>query len=494
MTREPNAVDLPPRAEVLIESMRDIGYSLETALADIVDNAIAAGARNVVIRADTTGPTLKVGIADDGEGMTRKDLLNAMQLGSRHPNETRRATDLGRFGLGLKTASFSQCRRLTVATRHAGATSVAIWDLDHVAAAQTWSLLTPPSAEGLPFLDTLGPQGALVLWENLDRHLDSGDLERQREAFTRRVDEARGHLELVFHRYLAGEPGKPKLRIELNGRDLKPFDPFHSAHTATIRAEPETIQMGKVSVNIQPYTLPHHRKVSAADWERYAGPEGYVRNQGFYLYRQRRLIIHGTWFGLARQTELTKLARISIDIPTELDTAWHIDVKKASARPPAIVRDRLKRIIETLGAPSKRVYKSKGKVLHDSRVPLWQRRQTDGAITYVINANNPVLAEFRDALPPGVHQQFDRVIRIIGAALPVDAVFADLAESPEDVKGESLSKDELRDALEPTLRALRENGIPESVVPEMLRTVEPFRSNWERVEEMLDTPDEGDAS
>jgi hypothetical protein len=219
-----------------------------------------------------------------------------------------------------------------------------------------------------------------------------------------------------------------------------------------------------------------------------------VRNQGFYLYRERRLIIHGTWFGLARQTELTKLARISIDIPTELDTEWQIDVKKASARPPAIVRDRLKRIIETLGAPSKRVYKHKGKVLHDSRVPIWQRRQSDGAITYAINPENPVLLELREQLSGDGQAELDRVIRIIGAALPVDAVFADLAENPEDVKGEALSDEDILSALEPTIGALRTNGVPEAVIPEMLRTVEPFRSNWGRVENLLDSMNEGESA
>jgi hypothetical protein len=150
------SVEASPKASTLIESMRDIGYTLETALADVVDNSITAGATNVHIHVDSTGADVKIGIVDDGKGMDRNDLIDAMRLGSRHPLESRATHDLGRFGLGLKTASFSQCRRLTVVSRKNTATSVAIWDLDHVAKKESWSLLVPDRADGIPFVDHLG--------------------------------------------------------------------------------------------------------------------------------------------------------------------------------------------------------------------------------------------------------------------------------------------------------------------------------------------------
>jgi hypothetical protein len=291
----------------------------------------------------------------------------------------------------------------------------------------------------------------------------------------------------VFHRFLAGERGSARVKIALNGRELRPFDPFHSSHPATIRGASETIQVGAAAVEIQPFTLPHHRNVLTSDWERYAGPEGYLKNQGFYLYRERRLIVHGSWFGLARQMELTKLARVRIDIPNGLDAAWHIDIKKASARPPGVVRERLRRIIEALGAPSRRVYTRRGTPLHDSRLPIWRRVQSDGAIIYGLNPANPVLQAFEESLPEGIRADYWRLLQAIGAALPMDAVFADLAGSPEDVKSESLSDDLLRSLLETTLVGMRSYGIKEDSIPEMLRTTEPFRSEWERVDAMLES-------
>jgi len=190
---------------MLIESMRDFGYSLESAVADVVDNSITARALTVSIFADSTGSEPRIGILDDGEGMTEAELLHAMRLGSRNPLDNRDRADLGRFGLGLKTATFSQCRRLTVATRRDGMTSIARWDLDYVAETDEWLVQIPDDPGSIPWMSRLGDRGTLVVWEHLDRVVDSAAGEEGMARFVRKVDEARSHLELVFHRFLAGE-------------------------------------------------------------------------------------------------------------------------------------------------------------------------------------------------------------------------------------------------------------------------------------------------
>ena len=178
---------------------------------------------------------------------------------------------------------------------------------------------------------------------------------------------------------------------------------------------------------MQPFTLPHHGKVTPTEWEHHAGPEGYLRNQGFYVYRERRLIIHGTWFGLTRQTELTKLARVRIDIPNSLDAAWKIDVRKASAQLPPSVRERLRRIIEPLGATSKRVYTTRGRrLIEGNRIPVWNRVQNKNEIVYRINDEHPMVVDLLSRLPAEVRGDLLRTIEIAGASLPMDALFADL--------------------------------------------------------------------
>lgn len=478
-------VKAAPKASMLIESMRDIGYSLETALADIVDNSITAKASSIEIfmLPGARGPL--IGVLDNGKGMTEEELLSAMRPGSRNPLDERDATDLGRFGLGLKTASFSQCRRVTVVGRRDGKTCAAVWDLDYVAEVDDWLVQIPEDLTEIPLVDRLGPNGTLVIWETLDR-LTDGDSSQAN--LTRQMDEARDHLELVFHRYLSGERDLRKISIRVNERPLVSIDPFHSSHPATLMEPltPEIIKVGNRQVSIQTFTLPHHSKVTPQEWERYAGRAGYVKNQGFYVYRQRRLIIHGTWFGLARQMELTKLTRVRIDMPNGLDVDWKIDVKKASARPPFQVKERLRRIIETIGATSKRVYQHRGRTLAtDSRLPVWQRVQDKNVISYRINADHPVVADFRDCLPDAMKNDFAKVVELFGSALPMDALFADLAGAPEQVEASPVSPESLQHIVATTMSRLLDTGIDRAEAISMLRVTEPFRSNWKQTEEIL---------
>ncbi|MGI8548671.1 MAG: ATP-binding protein [Gemmatimonadaceae bacterium] len=477
-------IDAPPRASILIESMRDIGYTLETALADVIDNSISAGARTIHIHVDTAGPEPSIGISDDGRGMSRDELVDAMRLGSRNPHESRALHDLGRFGLGLKTASFSQCRRLTVVTRRKGETAAAVWDLDHVVEQDRWSLLLPDSTAGIPFVDQLENDGCLVVWQVLDRAVEQGNGGRRQ--FIGRVDEARSHLELVFHRYLAGESGTPRVRILLNELPLKPFDPFNIAHPATMRGQTERVRVGEEYVEITTFTLPHHRNVTSTEWDHFAGGAGYVKNQGFYLYRGKRLIVHGTWFGLARQAELTKLTRVRIDIPNSLDADWHVDVKKASARPPVQIRDRLRNLIQEIVAPSRTIYTRRGVRSHDARLPIWKREQENNTIVYRLNADNPIVRHFDARLPEELRTAFTQLIHAIGAGLPMDGIFADLAANPESVRTEGLSTEILADLLAITRAGFLEAGFEHDQLPTLLRVVEPFRSNWDRTERLLE--------
>jgi hypothetical protein len=480
-------VNAAPKAAMLIESMRDIGYSLETALADVIDNAITAKASRIDILTDLDARHLRIGILDDGQGMTEKELIAAMRPGSRNPRDDRNPMDLGRFGLGLKTASFSQCRHVTVLTRTNGVTSCAIWDLDFVADKDDWLVQIPDDLSSIPWANRLPNTGTLVIWEQLDRVVEQNGAAAGIERFVKCLDEAREHLELVFHRFLSGEQGLKRVEIRLNDRPLVPFDPFHTAHSATTAEPltPEAIRVGDHVVTIQTFTLPHHKKVTPHEWERYAGRAGYQKNQGFYVYRQKRLIIHGTWFGLARQTELTKLARVRIDMPNGLDADWKIDVKKASAQPPYQVRERLRRIIETIGATSKRVYTARGRILvTDSRLPVWNRVQDKNEISYQINPSHPVVAEFTNGLTDEQRRAFNRVIELLGSSLPMDALFADLGGAPDKVTGNALSDDALDHVVDTTVAKLLETGIKADDIVAMLKVTEPFRTHWDRAEEL----------
>ena len=481
-------VEVPPKPSSLMESMGDIGYSLGTALADLVDNSITAQAKNIHIFVSPEESDLKVGILDDGVGMTEKELLEAMRLGSRNPLAERDRSDLGRFGLGLKTASFSQCRMLTVVSRTDGTTSCARWDLDHIAQSDVWQVQLPDDPESMSWVHHLGETGTLVLWEKLNLGPDAEDSDRNMAEFIRQMDNARSHLELVFHRFLAGEQGCRRVAVRLNGRPLEPYDPFHSRHPATVAGPEENIRVTSGHVLVQSFTLPHHSKVTPAEWKRHAGPEGYVRNQGFYVYREKRLIIHGTWFGLARQTELTKLARIRIDMPNSLDGSWKIDIKKASAQLPAAVRARLRSIIDPLQTSSRRVYRSRGRrLVGENRIPVWVRVQDKGQVYYRINDQHPIILRLLEHLSPEGRGELNRIIDVAGASLPMDAIFADLGGDNSDLLSTTMDEETLRFAALTTFTHLLRITNSRDGAIAMMNSAEPFRSDWNRTVHIIES-------
>lgn len=479
-------VRLIPPAASFFESMRDIGYTLETALADILDNSITARATSIDIFADSSGEEFRICIIDNGTGMDQQELLDAMRYASKDPRSAREKADLGRFGLGLKLASLSQCKRLTVVTRKNGQIHGGIWDQDFIDKENDWILQIPEDPESIPFVDQIGETGTVVLWEKLEGIDGLPESGSSSTDFTGRIDDARSHLELIFHRFITGgEPGIKKCTISINNRPLESADPFNSSHPATIITEPEAI--GK-EVSFQVFTLPHHSKVSPEEWKHYGGQDGYLKNQGLYIYREKRLIIHGTWLRLARQTELNKLTRVKIDITNTVDSVWGITLDKSRAKLPRDVRDRLRNVIERIGASSKRVYTGRGQSLTtESLLPPWSRVQNKNEITYQLNPENPVVKRFVDNLSPGLRKNFDRMMTFVGSSLPLDALYADLNNDPDTVITESVSDEYLTEWALGTYDSFisRENMDRERVI-NVMKLTSPFRSNWDRTEKILD--------
>ena len=273
-------IDLPPNPSSLMESMRDIGYSMGSALADLIDNSITAGPFNIRILANTHGENPRVAILDDGSGMIYETLLEAMRFGTHSPLMERSPSDFGRFGLGLKTASLSQCRLMTVVSRRNGETSAARWDLDYVTDTNNWAVQILDDFELVPWFEELGEHGTLVVWEKLGTQRGGSSQDLSGEDLVRQLDEARQHLELTFHRFLGSDITARHFDLSLNDAKLRPFDPFSANHYATQVSPQERVRLDGHEVVIQPYTLPHHSKVSPAEWERLGGDEGYLKEPG----------------------------------------------------------------------------------------------------------------------------------------------------------------------------------------------------------------------
>ena len=161
-----------PTADVLMKSMRSMGYSFEAAVADVIDNSISVKASLVEIKFPFAPDDVYIAICDDGSGMSATELHDAMKYGSALKRDCRSEDDLGRFGLGLKSASLSQCRKLTVASKKDGIISACIWDLDVVEEKRDWIMVECDNEEikGIRFIDFLESRasGTIVIWENFD--------------------------------------------------------------------------------------------------------------------------------------------------------------------------------------------------------------------------------------------------------------------------------------------------------------------------------------
>mgnify|MGYP003195155210 CR=1 FL=1 len=468
-------INLPPYAPTLITSTRAIGYSLETAVADIIDNSIAAAANNIDICFFPVNDAY-IAVLDNGHGMNENELNCAMQYGSRSPLEHRDKNDLGRFGLGLKTASLSQCRVLTVVTKQQNSVFARRWDIDHVTATGSWSLLIledndiarVPQIEKLKQYDS----GTLVVWQKLDR-LQAGEINFE-QMLGRKIDRVRDHLALIYHRYLSGEPGIVKLQLNINGEKVFPADPF--LRNKSIKAmDDESLVIRGHKVIVRSFILPHVSKLNAAEIESLGGKEGLRRQQGFYIYRNKRLLVWGTWFRMMRQGDLSKLARVQVDIPNTLDDLWTLDVKKSSAVPPAEVRQNLEAIIEKIAERSKRTWTFRGKKeTDDTAVHMWNRmKSSHGGYYYEINRDHPFIKQILKNFNTETHHMIEVLLRQIEICIPLNQLYVDLNNDEQIINDTGIDENEALAALQKMISSIPNQALKYEFLAKM-KTIIPF--------------------
>jgi len=493
----------PPRAPALIESLRGVGYTTEAAIADLVDNSISAGSSTVWINFHWDGARSFVTLLDDGIGLTEEGLFAAMQLGSRDPRLERTPGDLGRFGLGMKTASFSQCRILTVATKREGRAAAFRWDLDYVAdVAKDWKILRGPASNSEHLLAALErvPHGTLVVWEDLDRLVRSAATNDRRahDAFLGVVEKVVFHLSMVFHRFLDGND--PSLRILVNGADpanrLRPWDPFMSGHPATIRRPASHLGTGETFAEIQAFVLPHRDKLSDKEFQLAAGMDGWTAHQGFYVYRNQRMLVPGSWLGLASggrtwtQDEIYKLARIRLDISNASDFAWDIDIKKSRARPPEALKSRLRAVAIDARETARGVFAHRGRFGNqqaDTNLRnVWVTRRSADSIKYLVDREHPVTARALE-LSAGGRTAVEHMLRLVEETVPVQRIWLDMTSDAQEVASVPIaSRQELETVIAGLWSYLRNTvGLDREQARLRLLSTEPFNAQPDLVNELV---------
>lgn len=430
---------VPPIASSILGSLRGLGYSTEAALADIVDNSISASASEIKIKFHWNSSKSHIYILDNGHGMNESALTRAMTLGSQAPRSVRAEFDLGRFGFGLKTASFSQCTMLTVASKHEGKVSCLRWDLELLETNPDlgWAILEGASehcADLIALLDNL-ESGTLVIWESLDRLITPAfDVDSFLDLIENIV---KPHLSMVFHR-LVDDPAKP-LRIYVNDIPIKPWDPFMSGHPAKPWASPVQKRASlSGEIEVQCHVLPHRDKLSPQEYEVSGGPAGWSAQQGFYIYRNKRLLVAGGWLGLGtpkpwNREESFRLARIRVDLRNHSDFAWKIDIKKSVARPPAELRAWLTMLASNTRERSRQAFAFRGSpptLLHSTISPeaVWKCEKTSTGVLYRINSKHPIVASTLTNATPEDREILLAMLEVIETTVPVQKIWLDTAE------------------------------------------------------------------
>lgn len=415
-----------PNAHLLLSSLRSVGYSIEAAVSDIIDNSISAQASIIDIFFDWDNKNIV--ITDNGLGMDRDDLISAMTIGSSDPETERNSFDLGRFGMGMKTAAFSIGKVLTVISKNENILSNATWDLEYIIRSNDWDLLVyPNNAINIANLNSYlsnYEHGTVICISNIDRMITSMSDAQNKRRFFKTIDDVKKHIALVFHRFIEDN----ELLIRVNGTSIRPWNPFLPGNRAVQELEPEIHDEKGKTISIYPYVLPHKSKFQFdEDMKAAGGYRGWLQHQGIYLYRNKRLIIYGTWFGIIKKEPTFNLARVRIDMNSDSDFDWQIDIKKSKAIPPTYIEETLKRVVHNVTQQSTLVYNSRGTYSKSNNIAsqqlccVWEQRlDNSGKYTFLLNKKHTLLNKLKKSLDDSQWATLQSYMELVEKCSPIN--------------------------------------------------------------------------
>ena len=428
-------ISAAPEPKNHIKTLMRIGYDFNSAIADILDNSITAESTEIDINVkfNETDPLLL--ISDNGHGMTEDELLENMKVSCKDPDESREIGDLGRFGSGMKTASFSHARKLTVISKNPKSKICgACWDIDEIETSNLWNLevlsdkriANELSRIDVKFID----KGTILIWDNITMFRSNDHIELH-DQISSKLSELKQYLSLHFHKFMQG---KNKIKFRIQGDQLNPQDPFLSSHTGSITLGEDNPLVDGKKVSIKLHILPHHDYLSAEELDAMGGVDEMYRKQGLYVYRSKRLIIAGGWMNLSRSFQLAKLARVEIDIPASLDKAWSTDVKKMTLQLPAKIKNKLKELIKQPIKKSKKEYEYRGK--KEEVNDFWDvcENEKTNQIQYLIDKNNKRLKDiFLDIDDKKIQKKLKNFLNDLSKSLPLNNIYEKMSSDPKKV-------------------------------------------------------------
>ena len=472
--------DATPNAEYLIKSIAEQGYSLETSLSDLMDNSITAKATKIEVLVDIEKSPFTLYLTDNGLGMNEDKLKACMQFPSASPDTKRDSKDLGRFGLGMKTASFSQTRRFTVISKKKGTTlfSARTWDVGLLKKNQ-WKLLVNSdeeidelvsnykilSDEYLNTFDDFEPN-TIIVWSGLYKFEDYLEDENRNKALKKELTEVTTeHLSLVFHRFMQRKQNP--LSIRINNHLLKPFNPFPTYEKDFRNIEYKQRSFGLDSIKIEGFVLPSRSisedKQGLTHWT--TKNRGLMDMEGIYIYRLDRIIIFGGWNGLIKKAPRLQLARLRVEIGNNADHLLHLNVAKSQVIIPHDLKKAFEAYIDELKIEAEREYYNKGITKFSNnkkqlKSQLFKRISTNKGTILEINNEFPLLNTLIDQLHKNERSKLNLLIKMINTTINKirqnhsEVTFVGL----EDMDGISI------DDLVLGVKELKDNGIHPDVI------------------------------
>ncbi|MGE6489646.1 ATP-binding protein [Paenisporosarcina sp. NPDC076898] len=381
-----------PAARPVINALRSLGYNAKTAIADLIDNSIDAKASNVNLLFSYNNGDGYIQIIDDGIGMNDLEIQVAMSIGSKDPQMSREDQELGRFGMGLKTASFSLGKRLSVLSKQDNKIVERCWDLDYVSKTNKWELYKQiPIEVKERMVELVGQSGTIIFIDKLDRFMRAGDNPILDNSFYKKVDQIEQHISFVFHSLI-----NQGVSILINDNIVEPWDPFLSHHDYTNPLRPRVLHDGAGKVKVSCFILPHASYFNQVEYKRAGGSKGWNDQQGFYIYRENRLLTFGDWLDIFPKDQASQLGRIRIDISNKSDEIWQVDIKKSTINPPDSIKSQLKIMAKETRELSKQVFyfrtqSSSTDTNLKSNVNTWRQETNDNSTTFKLNRTHPLL-------------------------------------------------------------------------------------------------------
>lgn len=437
-------VDTSPDPKSHIKTLMRIGYTMPSAVSDILDNSITANASKIGIFSLPGLHEPNISILDDGDGMSPDELIKNMKIGCKDPSDERYRGDLGRFGSGMKTASFSQARKLTIISKKEGEKICsAVWDIDRIEKENAWCLeiLDEHEIKSHPqlLLDYKNETGTQVIWEKLTCLNKTNHSLDDETIMASNLSDLGDYISLHFHKFM---DGKNKIYFSINNRQLKSIDPFMTRAAGYQEGRTEKLRCKGGYIEINTHVLPHFNRMKAKPLERLGGANGIVQNQGLYIYRENRLINAGGWLGLAKTSQLGALARVEVNVPSSLDQEWATDVKKSSLQLPPRIKKELRKFLSDPIKRSKRVYRYRGK--QDEANKYWNihENENEKTISYQISSENEILASICKVITKEQQSQLIKYLGKLAENLPLNHIYQKMSESPREI-----DQDNVTDAL-----------------------------------------------